>query len=81
MDVQALYLCETQQIFASNVLIMLCSECCIICGAGTYSAVDHIHINVSLLGPFVPEVGVIQRDVCAVSGRHKTGLKADIRII
>lgn len=46
----------------------------------TYSAVDHVHVNISLFGPFVPEVGVIQRDVCAVSRSHETSLKADIRI-
>lgn len=49
-------------------------------GGGTYPAIDHIHINVSLFSPLVPEIGVIQRNVCAVSGRHKTGLKADITI-
>lgn len=48
--------------------------------SGTHSAVDHIYINVSLFGPFVPEIRVIQGDVCAVSRCYKTGLKADIRI-
>lgn len=46
----------------------------------TYSAVDHVHVNISFFGPFVPEVGVIQRNVCTVSRSHKTSLKADTRI-
>lgn len=47
----------------------------------TYSAVDHFHINISLFGPLVPEVWVIQRDVCSVSRSYKTSLKMDIEII
>lgn len=46
----------------------------------TYSAINHLHVNIRLFGPFVPEVGVIQRDVCAVSGSNKTGLNEDIKI-
>ena len=70
---QSCYMClETLQYPALCILHSL--------QRSTYSAIDHIHINVCLFGPLVPEIRVIQRDVCAVSGCDKTGLKADIRI-
>lgn len=47
----------------------------------TYSAIDHFHVNVSLFGPFVPEVWVIQRDVCTITRCYKTSLKLNIKII
>lgn len=52
---------------------------CNVCRS-TYSAINHLHVNIRLFGPFVPEVGVIQRDVCAVSRSNKTGLNEDIKI-
>lgn len=41
----------------------------------THSAIDRVQIDLGLLRPFIPEVGIIQRNVCAVPGGYKTGLE------
>lgn len=47
----------------------------------TYSAIDSIHVNLCFLGPLVPKVGVIQRDVCSVPWSYKTGLWAQQKVM
>lgn len=39
-----------------------------------YLPVDGIKVYVGLLGPLLPELGVVKRDVVAVLGGHKAGL-------
>lgn len=39
----------------------------------TYLSVDGVKVDVCFLGPLLPELRVIQRNVCAVLGGHKAG--------
>jgi len=39
-----------------------------------YLPVESVHVNVCFLGPLLPELGIIQSNICAVLGRHKAGL-------
>lgn len=45
--------------------------------SSTYSAIDRVHVDLGLLGPLVPEVGVVQRYVRAVPRCYETSLWRD----
>ena len=48
--------------------------CCYLVVISLYLSVHLVEVNVSLLGPLLPELGVVEGDVGAVLGRHKAGL-------
>lgn len=49
-------------------------------GAGTctYPSIDGIQVEFSLLGPLLPEVWILQRNVCAVTSCNKASLQTEM---
>lgn len=41
----------------------------------THPSIDGVHVQLCLFGPFLPEVWILQGDVCSVASCNKTGLK------